>query len=125
VRNLTVLAGAAVLLTAACGSSAASTPEGAVVGRVLSAPSCPVEQQGVPCPPRPVPGAAVVALQDGQSVASTTTGKRGYFQLVLDVGRYRLRATNVGAYASTASKFVTVKADGTVFVRLIVDSGIR
>jgi hypothetical protein len=124
--NRWVFAGAAVLLVAGCGSSApAATPKGAVAGRVLSAPSCPVEQQGVLCPPRPVSDAAVVVLRAGQVIASTHTDTRGRFHVTVSAGRCRVRATNAGGLATTASKVVTVHADRVVYVRLVVDSGIR
>jgi hypothetical protein len=120
-----LLVASVVVLTTACASSAATTPDAAINGRVLSAPSCPVEQAGVPCPPRPVAGASVEVFQGGREIASTQTGKRGGFHLTVPPGRYRVLATNVGGYASTAAKFVTVSSDDAVFVRLVVDSGIR
>jgi type 1 fimbria pilin len=120
-----VLAGLTMLLVGGCASSAATTSEASIGGRVLSAPSCPVEQAGVPCPPRPVADAAVVAMRDGHVVASTHTGTRGYFHLSVAPGTYRVRATNAGGYQSTVSKVVTVQADKAVYVRLVVDSGIR
>lgn len=124
--NRWMVTGAAVLLVAGCGTSApAATPTGVIAGRVLSAPSCPVEQLGVPCPPRPVSDAAVVVLRDGQVIASTHTNERGRFHVTVSVGRCRVRATNTGGLATTASKVVTVQADQVVYVRLVVDSGIR
>jgi hypothetical protein len=116
----------AILLLAACGaSSPVAGPMSSVVGRVLSAPSCPVQRQGVPCPPRPVRGAAVAVLRGGGVIASTRTSASGRFSLRVVAGRYQVRATNVGPLATTASKVVTVRAGQTVSVRLIVDSGIR
>lgn len=120
-----VLAGVTVVLVNGCASSAATTAEAAIGGRVLSAPSCPVEQAGVPCPPRPVADAAVVAMRDGHVLASTHTNARGYFHLTVAPGRCTVRATNAGGYQSTAAKVVTVAADKSVYVRLVVDSGIR
>jgi hypothetical protein len=120
-----VLAVPAALLLAGCASSSASTPAAAVSGRVLSAPSCPVAQQGVPCPPRPVAGAAVVASRSGVVIARAHTDDHGYFHLTVASGRCRITATNLGGYQSTASRVVLVGADRTPFVRLVVDSGIR
>jgi hypothetical protein len=123
--NRCVLAASAVLLTAACSSTAPAAHSGAVVGQVLSAPSCPVEREGVPCPPRPVSNAKVVALRGGQVVAATSADARGRYRLTVSAGRCTVRATNTGGLATTAMKVVTVRADQVVYVRLVVDSGIR
>jgi hypothetical protein len=124
--NRSALAAAAVLLLAGCGSSApAATPKGALAGRVLSAPSCPVERVGQPCPPRPVSGAAVVVLRSGRVVASTHADAGGHFHVAVAAGRCLVRATNTGGLATTAAKVVTVQAGQPVYVRLVVDSGIR
>ena len=97
---------------------------GVVTGYVLTGPACPVERVGQQCPPRPVPSATVVAL-DGDGVrGSTLTDTAGAFRLALPDGRYVIRATNVGGYASTASEAVLV-SDNHVQITLIVDSGIR
>jgi hypothetical protein len=123
----TLLAGGAVLLLAACGSSSSpGAGSSTLFGRVLSAPSCPVEQLGRPCPPRPVEGALVEAVQDGAVVASTHTAGRGRFQLRLDPGRYVIRATNVGAYASVAERPLVIRTGAPEqLIQLVVDSGIR
>ncbi|HZC71266.1 MAG TPA: carboxypeptidase regulatory-like domain-containing protein [Jatrophihabitans sp.] len=116
---------ALVLAVSACGSAGtAAHADATVAGRVLSAPSCPVERAGHPCPPRPVVGGSVVALQARHIVASTRSGAGGRFQLSVDAGRYVIRATNTGL-ASTAQKTVDVAAGATIRVRLVVDSGIR
>jgi type IV secretory pathway protease TraF len=119
------LAAVAASLVGGCASTAAQTADARVGGRVLSAPSCPVERVGVPCPPRPVANGAVVALRGGHVVASTHTDARGYFHLTVAPGQYTVRATNAGGYGSTASRTVTARAGKPVVVRLVVDSGIR
>lgn len=97
---------------------------GVVTGFVLTAPVCPVERIGQECQPRPVSGAAVVAL-DGDAVrGSTHTDSTGAFHLTLPGGRYVIRATNVGGYASTATELVGI-SDRPVHITLVVDSGIR
>ena len=121
-----VLAVLTLLLVAGCGSSApAATPQGTVAGRVLSAPSCPVEQVGNPCPPRPVPDATVVVRRAGRVIASAHTDADGRFRITVAPGRCTVRATNAGGYQSTASRVIVVRANEVVFVRLVVDSGIR
>lgn len=116
-----LLAAAAALLLSGCGIFGHS---GEVSGKVLSAPTCPVERVGEECPPRPVSGAEVVALDGNAIRGSTLTDSSGAFHLTLPDGRYAIRATNVGGYASTATEQVVI-SDAPVSVTLIVDSGIR
>jgi hypothetical protein len=117
---------AGLLLLAGCASSTSSATTTAVIGRVLSGPSCPVERAANPCPPRPVDGADVEALQHGDVIAATHTDRDGNFRLQLRPGRYLIRATNVGALASRAQRIVSVDASGPApVIRLVVDSGIR
>jgi hypothetical protein len=111
-----------------CGCTSQTGPvtghSGVVTGFVLTAPVCPVERIGQECPPRPVAGAAVVAL-DGEAVrGSTLTDSTGAFHLTLPRGRYVIRARNVGGYASTATQRVVI-SDTPVHITLVVDSGIR
>jgi hypothetical protein len=97
---------------------------GVVTGVVLAAPVCPVERVGQECPPRPVSGAAVVAL-DGDAVrGSTRTDGTGSFHLTLPDGRYVIKASNIGGYLSTATQTVVI-SQIPVHVTLVVDSGIR
>lgn len=113
-----VLAAAALLLCAC------SNHSGNVAGYVLAGPVCPVERVDQECPPRPVSGAEVVAL-DGDAVrGSTLTDSNGAFHLTLPDGRYLIRATNIGGYASTATEHVII-SDSPVQITLILDSGIR
>ncbi|MDQ0635012.1 hypothetical protein QFZ40_002921 [Arthrobacter pascens] len=126
---VTLLAAAALL----CGCTTSSGQvtdrsgtdhSGLVGGYVLTAPVCPVERIDQECPPRPVSGARVVAL-DGDAVrGSTITDNDGAFQLTLPDGRYLIKATNVGGYASTATQEVAV-SDAPRHITLVVDSGIR
>ncbi|GAB3766059.1 hypothetical protein FB382_001960 [Nocardioides ginsengisegetis] len=97
-----------------------STP---LLGRVVSAPSCPVERVGQRCPPTPVPGASVVATR-GSERYEVRTAADGTFRLDLAPGHYTVTATNAGGYASTATERVVLR-HAPVRVRLVVDSGIR
>lgn len=97
---------------------------GVVTGVVLTAPVCPVERVGQECPPRPVAGAAVVAL-DGEAVrGSTQIDGTGAFRLTLPDGKYVIKASNVGGYVSTATETVVI-SETPVQITLVVDSGIR
>lgn len=122
--DLILLAVAGLLLSACTESGPVTGHSGLVTGYVLTAPVCPVERVGHECPPRPVSGAAVVAL-DGDAVrGSASTDTAGAFSLTLPDGRCVIEATNVGGYASTATKDVVI-SDNPVHITLIVDSGIR
>jgi hypothetical protein len=120
------LLAAIILLLCACTnrSGQVTVHSGLVTGSVLTAPVCPVERVGQECPPRPVSRAAVVALEGDSVRGSTLTDTAGAFSLTLPDGRYVIRATNVGGYASTASESVVV-SDNPVHITLTVDSGIR
>jgi hypothetical protein len=121
---LMLLAASAVLLCGCTDPSGRVEHSGLVEGYVLTAPVCPVERIDRECPPRPVSGATVSAL-DGDAVrGSTTTDSTGAFRLALPDGRYLIRATNVGGYASTATQEVAV-SDTASHITLVVDSGIR
>lgn len=118
---------AAVGLLLLCGCTNAfwgSNATGEVTGYVLTAPVCPVERVDQECPPRPVSGASVVALDGGAVQGSTSTDSKGAFNLTLPDGRYVIKATNIGGYASTATEEVVVSEE-PVHITLIVDSGIR
>jgi hypothetical protein len=116
---------AALLLLAACSTSAVTgRPRGFVTGLVYSAPTCPVERAGHPCPPARVRGAVVVARSRGREVATTRTDGAGRFTIYLRPGRYRVVATNIGGYVSRAARTVTVNTT-RVTITLTVDSGIR
>lgn len=121
-----ILLAAVILLLCGCTNESRQVTRhsGLVAGDVLTAPVCPVERVGQECPPRPVSGAAVVALRGDSVRASARTDTSGAFSLTLPDGRYVIRATNVGGYASTASESVVV-SDNPVHITLIVDSGIR
>ena len=123
--ELTLLAVAALLLCGCTGDSGQPAGHsGVVTGYVLTAPVCPVERPGMECAPRPVAGAAVVALAEDTVRSSTTTDAAGAFSFTLPEGSYLIRATNAGGYASTASEDVVV-SDSPVHLTLVVDSGIR
>ncbi|MDQ1748573.1 MAG: hypothetical protein QOD07_2836 [Frankiaceae bacterium] len=92
---------------------------------MLSAPSCPVERAGSPCPPRTVPGAEVTAVRNSKTVARVRADDRGRFSVRLAAGAYTIVARDVGGIGSTASAAVTVTAGETADVTVTVDSGIR
>ena len=119
--TLVALAGAGCAVTRPAAAS-----NGIVSGLVLSGPRCPGPARAEqPCPPGPVDGAVVAALAGGRQVASSTTRADGRFSMTLPAGRYLIRATNIGGYASTADQLVSVTRAQTVTVTLVLDTGIR
>ncbi len=67
----------------------------------------------------------MAALAGGRQVTSSTTSADGRFSMTLPAGRYLIRATNIGGYASTADQLVSVTRAQTVTVTLVLDTGIR
>jgi hypothetical protein len=122
-----VLLAAALLMVgiSACASGTSGTGQVTVGGRVLAAPSCPIAREGSACPPKPVTGAVVDAVANGDTVASTTSGSDGTFTLQLPAGRYSLTAKVSAGFPATAMKDIDVPAAGLGGVTLTLDSGIR
>lgn len=124
-RIAVTLSAAAIVLMSGCADNRnTSGHSGVVTGRILTAPTCPVQRVGQECPPRPVPGSAVVAVEGAAIRASTHTDSAGTFHLTLPYGRYVITATNVGGYPSTAAENVYVSG-APVQITLFLDSGIR
>ncbi|MBV9098127.1 MAG: hypothetical protein JO079_08715 [Frankiaceae bacterium] len=126
VRRL-VVAALLPLVVVGCGSGGQSPggSAGTVSGVVLSAPSCPVERAGSPCPPRTVSGADVVAVRAGKTVAHVRAGADGRFEFQFAAGDYTVTARQVGGIGTSASAMVVVRAGLVATVTLTVDSGIR
>ena len=116
-----------LLLTACASDGGDEAPSSGVRGQVLLGPTCPVVQEGSPCPDEPVGGVEVRALTGGEAIAQTTSGGDGRFELELPPGRYTLEAVvgpdGPGMFAKPVA--VTVTAGAFVEVVVPVDSGIR
>ena len=75
---------------------------------------------------RPVAGAVVEALDEGNVVAATTTDDAGRYELRVHPGTYLIRAAAKGPLGTPeSSRTVTVAAGETLTVRLLLDIGIR
>ena len=128
-RRLPLTAVLASLLLTACASDGGDevASSSGIHGQVLLGPTCPVVQEGSPCPDEPVGGVEVRALTDGEAIAQTTSGEDGRFELELPPGRYTLEAVvgpdGPGMFAKPVA--VTVTAGAFVEVVVPVDSGIR
>jgi hypothetical protein len=94
-------------------------------GTVTAGPRCPVARAERPCPPREVPGALVQLLDGTRILADDLTDQHGRFRLQAPAGQFVVRATNVGAYRSTASHPVRLAPGTTTTVSLQLDTGIR
>lgn len=122
-----VLLAAALLMVGvtACSAGNSGTAQATVSGRVVAAPSCAVAREGSACPPKPVAGAAVEAVTNGETATSTTSASDGSFTLQLPAGRYSLTATSTTGFRATATSEIDVPATGMGGVTLTLDSGIR
>jgi hypothetical protein len=122
-----------LVFCAACGGSAASpgnarpTPPATayIEGTVTAGPRCPVARAERPCPPKAVPGAQVQLLDGTHVMVDGHTDQLGRFRLQAPAGQFVVRATNVGAYRSTASQPVRLTPGTTTTVSLQLDTGIR
>jgi hypothetical protein len=128
-RSLSLVSLLVLLLLTACasdGGDEAASSSG-VRGQVLLGPTCPVVKEGSPCPDEPLGGVEVRTLADGETIAETTSGEDGRFELELPPGRYTLEAVvdpdGPGMFAKPVA--VTVPAGAFVEVVVPVDSGIR
>jgi len=128
-RRLPLVSFLLFLSLSACGSSdpgSVSSPSG-VRGQVLLGPTCPVEQEGSPCPDRPLSDVEVRVLSDGETIAETTSGEGGRFEVVLPPGVYTLEAVVGSDDPGMSAKPVNVTVTSGAFVDVVVpiDSGIR
>jgi hypothetical protein len=116
-------------LLTACASSGGRDDDLAsgVRGRVMLGPTCPVVQAGSPCPDEPVADVRVRVLTDGDTVAETTSGTGGRFEIALPPGRYRLEAVVGSGGPGMSAKPVDVTVTAGAFVEVVVplDTGIR
>jgi Carboxypeptidase regulatory-like domain len=125
-RRLPLVSLFVLLLLTACASDEAASSSG-VRGQVLLGPTCPVVQEGSPCPDEPLGGVEVRALANGEAKAQTTSGEDGRFELDLPPGRYTLEAVVGPDGPGMFSKPVAVTVTAGAFVEVVVpvDSGIR
>jgi hypothetical protein len=127
-RRLAVAVVIVPVLLVACarGADVGSTPQlGRVRGSVVAGPACPVERAESPCPPRPVGGVEVRALDGSDVVARATTSGDGSFSMRLHAGRYLLEAEPTGFPVGSKPVEVIVRAGGVSRVTVLVDTGIR
>ncbi len=130
-----------VLLATACGvaTGPGTGLTGTIAGSVMAGPTCPVERVDNPCPDKPVTNRQVNILaassatanatpQTGNVVASTTTDANGNFSVNVPPGQY---VVQVGAGPGMLGQRqetpgdVTVTANQTTTIKIVLDTGIR
>jgi hypothetical protein len=116
-------------LALGCGAEreAGEPVDSGVRGVVLLGPSCPVEQENVPCPGRPLE-ANIRVLDAGSSdvVATTSSGKDGRFVVRLAPGRYVLEGVSPGeAFPFAKPVDITVRPDTFTSATVAFDTAIR
>jgi len=100
---------------------------GTIRGTVLLAPTCPVEQVSSPCPPRPLSGVRVRAVDDDGDVrASAASDDRGRFEMAVPAGSYTVTASiDQDPARSGIPTRVEVGSGEVTQANVLVDSGIR
>lgn len=120
-RLITVALGALALLTAACGSQAATYK---VTGVALATPGCPAVTPGEECPPVPVVAPVVVRSGD-REVARATSDSQGRFVLSVPAGSYTVQIRPEGGGPPTCPDTSLTVTDKPVELAIECDSGIR
>jgi hypothetical protein len=123
-RRIPILV-AVALIVAGCGP--ASEPTGALSGRLVSGPHCPVETESPSCDDRPVVGATVVVTAADGSEHETRSDDEGIFRLDLPPGTATVTFAPVeGLMGTPAPVSVTVDSATTADLGDVAyDTGIR
>lgn len=103
------------------------TSKGILKGHATIGPNCPVEREGIPCPPPPEAYTSryiIVYKAGGQTeVARKNFDTKGNYQLELAPGTYIIKTlSGINYYAS---KTVEIKANQTTILDFDIDTGIR
>jgi hypothetical protein len=102
---------------------------GKLVGEVLIAPTCPVEQSSLKCPPQPYQAEILVLTEaEGKVVATLKSDPAGRFEILLAPGFYRLRPLPPSQGESPlAPPEITIEVlkGRETLVRIVYDSGLR
>ena len=107
-----------------CGRPSSPATDSGIFGTVTAGPTCPVETQMSPCPPRPWTGDVTATDANGR-VFRTATDDHGSYSLSLAPGSYQVvPVTGDGPPFGTPTSAVVV-AGAMQRVDLTVDTGIR
>jgi hypothetical protein len=118
-----------VVMAAACGSTSTTRTSvpvaiGTVQGSVTAGPTCPVEQAGHPCPPRPVQGLVSARRADGVT-RTVALSADGTYRMTLSAGTYILNVQTGSFLPRCPSVTVTVNPGRTEKADISCDTGIR
>ena len=104
----------------------AGSGSGSIAGRVTTAPTCPVEQEGHPCPPRPY-AAHVTASAGGREVAAADAADDGRYRMEVPAADYTVCANprSGSSFPRQECRDAHVDAGRDTEVDLVMDSGIR
>jgi hypothetical protein len=121
---------AAFVFTAGCGGAGSPGGSGAdsgIEGRVVAAPTCPVETGDPACEPRPVAATVIVTSLDRSTEERVDSDADGRFTIGLPPGEYEIyaKATDGEGRLTPRPMRVTVKHGATTRVQVVLDTGIR
>jgi hypothetical protein len=94
-------------------------------GYVTAGPTCPVEKQGQPCPPRPVSAGIDAHNASGVTVASTRSDSYGRYAFDLAPGRYMLVVVIPSGFPRCPETSVAVQRGSATRADVSCDTGIR
>jgi hypothetical protein len=120
-----IIAAIAIILgLVACGGSASPASGTGIFGSVMAGPTCPVEMQGSPCPPRVWTGEVRATDANGHTFR-TQTDRDGIYMLRLEAGTYEVVPVADDGPSFAKPSTVVVTAGILRRVDLTVDTGIR
>lgn len=100
-------------------------PDSGIAGKVVIAPTCPVERPGMICQ-RPYQATITIRRQSTHTlVGHVRSSDQGRFRIALTPGTYLLVPQNGRPYPRGSSQTVTVHAHRYTSVVIRYDSGIR
>lgn len=119
----------ALVLLAACGGGGKTPPpDTGLILQIMVGPSCPVIQQGEPCPDQPLAAEFRILDQSGREAAEGQTDERGWAAIPLSPGTYLLEPLSespaVPPMPPSPVEFSVGSGEWTE-VTLLYDSGIR
>lgn len=122
-----IVAGSLFVLPLAACAGAIDVPDSGVSGQVWVGPMCPVVQEGIDCPDRPLEADLQVADSNGRIVAKARSEADGAYRIPLAEGSYLLIPLSPGESGLPFASPIPFDVAGGKWVELDVtyDSGIR
>jgi len=104
--------------------SAAGSSSG-VRGVVELGPTCPVQREDSPCPPKPLATSVTVTSTITKFSVTSRSDESGHFSIPLPPGTYSVTAAGTGPIQRGQAATVTVHAGAFATITVMVDSGMR